>query len=551
MQIKKVIKGDEARTKLLAGFKTVADIVSTTAGPGGRNIALQESWGAPKVTKDGVTVAKAVTLAGAEGEGAKMILQASEKTNKNAGDGTTATCIFAKSIAEEGMKSISNGRKSTEIKKGIDKAVKDVVKFLKTDSKEIKTNEEIRQVATVSANNDMEIGDMIAKAVDKIGRDGVITVEIGRGLSTELEVVEGMQFDQGYLSPYFMTNPERQLVEFDNPFIFLYDGKINTMQSIVPLLEQVVQSGKPIVLIADEVDNEPLTTLVVNHLKGGLKCCAVKAPSFGDIRKFIMEDIATLTNGQFISTSLGVNVEDITIDMLGTCDKIKITPTETTIIGGHGEKEKINERVSQLKEEEANVESSYDKEKIRERIARLTNGIAVIKVGAATEVEVKEKKDRVDDAVCAIRAALEEGILPGGGVSLVRAKAYLEGTKFSSSDMTEDEKEGYAIVLRSLPAQMKTIAENAGKSGEVVVEKILNEYNDKAQYNYGYNAKNDTYCDMVKDGILDATKVVRCALENGSSVAGTLLTVEGLVIDDVEENSKLMQLMRPQPQMGM
>ena len=302
------------------------------------------------------------------------------------------------------------------------------------------------------------------------------------------------------------------------------------MQSIVPLLEQAVQSGRPIVLIADEVDNEPLTTLVVNHLKGGLKCCAVKAPSFGDIRKFIMEDIATLTNGQFISTSLGVNVEDITIDMLGTCDKIKITPTETTIIGGHGEKEKINERVSQLKEEEANVESSYDKEKIRERIARLTNGIAVIKVGAATEVEVKEKKDRVDDAVCAIRAALEEGILPGGGVSLVRAKAYLEGTKFSSSDMTEDEKEGYAIVLRSLPAQMKTIAENAGKSGEVVVEKILNEYNDKAQYNYGYNAKNDTYCDMVKDGILDATKVVRCALENGSSVAGTLLTVEGLVL---------------------
>lgn len=546
MQIKKVIKGDEARAKLLAGFKTVADIVSTTAGPGGRNVALQESWGAPKVTKDGVTVAKAVTLAGAEGEGAKMILQASEKTNKNAGDGTTATCIFAKAIAEEGMKSIANGRKSTEIKRGIDKAVKDAVKFLKKHSKEIKTNEEIRQVATVSANNDTEIGDMIAKAVDKIGRDGVITVEIGRGLSTELEVVEGMQFDQGYLSPYFMTNPERQLVEFDNPLLFLYDGKINTMQSLVPLLEQVAQIGRPIVLIADEVDNEPLTTLVVNHLKGVLKCCAVKAPSFGDIRKFIMEDIATLTGGQFISTSLGINVEDINATMLGTCDKVKITPTETTIIGGHGDKEKIVERVAQLKEEEMNVESSYDKEKIRERIARLSNGIAVIKVGAATEVEVKEKKDRVDDAVCATRAALEEGILPGGGVSPVRAMEEMSLDK--PTDMTPDEMEGYKIVLNSLPAQMKTIAENAGKSGEVVVEKIREK---GRSYNFGYNAKNDTYCNMVEEGILDATKVVRCALENGASVAGTLLTVEGLVIDDIEENAKLMQLMRPQPQMGM
>lgn len=546
MQIKKVIKGDEARSKLLAGFKTVADIVSTTAGPGGRNIALQESWGAPKVTKDGVTVAKAVTLSGAEGEGAKMILQASEKTNKNAGDGTTATCIFAKAIAEEGMKSIANGRKSTEIKKGIDKAVKDVVESLKQHSKEIKTNEEIRQVATVSANNDTEIGDMIAKAVDKIGRDGVITVEIGRGLTTELEVVEGMQFDQGYLSPYFMTNPERQLVEFDNPLLFLYDGKINTMQSLVPLLETVAQSGRPIVLIADEVDNEPLTALVVNHLKGVLKCCAVKAPSFGDIRKFIMEDIATLTNGQFVSTNLGTNVEDITINMLGSCDKIKITPTETTIIGGHGDKEKIQDRVAQLKEEETNVESSYDKEKIRERVARLTNGIAVIKVGAATEVEVKEKKDRVDDAVCATRAALEEGILPGGGVSLV--KAMIELSSNQCEEMTNDEVEGYNIVIRSLSSQMKTIAENAGKSGEVVVEKIVNEY---PEYNFGYDAKDNKYVDLVQHGIVDATKVVRCALENGSSVAGTLLTVEGLVIDDIEENAKLMQLMRPQPQMGM
>lgn len=551
MQIKKVIKGDEARSKLFDGLKTVADIVSVTAGPGGRNVALQESYNGPKVTKDGVTVAKSVTLSGAEGEGAKMIVQASEKTNKKAGDGTTATCIFAKAITEEGMKCIAKGRKSTDIKRGIEYAVKDVVESLKAHSKEINTNEEIRQVATVSANNDTEIGDMIAKAVDNIGRNGVITVEIGRGLTTELEIVEGLQFDQGYLSPYFMTNPEKQLVEFDNPFIFLYDGKINTMQSLVPLLEQVAQSGRPIVLVADEVDNEPLTTLVVNHIKGTLKCCAVKAPSFGDIRKFIMEDIATLTNGQFVSTSFGINVEDINVSMLGTCDKIKVSPTETTIIGGHGDKEKIQERIEQLEKEKENTESSYDKEKIQERIARLSNGIAVIKVGGATEVEVKEKKDRVDDAVCATRAALEEGILPGGGVSLVKAVCELADRYASEDCWTDDEVEGYKIVLRSLPSQMKTIVDNAGKSGDVVVEKIMSDESMFNNYNWGYDARYNKYCDLMKEGIVDATKVVRCALENGSSVAGSLLTVEGLVIDDIETNAKLMQMMRPQPQMGM
>lgn len=547
MQIKKVIKGDEARTQLFEGFKSVADVVATTAGPGGRNIALQESWGAPKITKDGVSVAKSITLAGAQGEGAKMILQASEKTNKTAGDGTTATCILAKAIAEEGMKSISKGRKSTEIKKGIDIAVEKVIKFLKQHSKEIKTNEEIRQVATVSSNNDEEIGNMIARAVETIGRDGVITVEIGRGLTSEMEVVEGMQFDQGYLSPYFMTNPEKQMVELDKPLLFLYDGKINTMQSMVPMLEQVAQVGRPIVLIADEVDNEPLTTLVVNNIKGALKCCAVKAPSFGDIRKFIMEDIATLTNGQFISTNLGINLEDVTIDMLGSCDKIKVTPTETTIIGGSGDKANIEERIAQLKEELTNTESSYDKEKIRERIARLSNGIAVIKVGAATEVEVKEKKDRVDDAVCATRAALEEGILPGGGVSLVKAFVELRDA-YTSENMTEDEIEGYKIVMSALSSQMKSIAENAGKSGDVIVEKVIA---DELNYAYGYDARSDKFCDLMETGILDATKVVRNALENGASVAGTLLTVEGLVIDDIEANAKLAQMTRPQPQMGM
>ena len=544
MQIKKVISGDEARKVMYDGFKTVADVVSKTAGPAGRNIAIQESWGGPKVTKDGVTVAKSITLNNGEGEGAKMLVQAAEKTNKLAGDGTTATCIFAKAIATEGMKQLDLGRKSTEIKKGIDYAVKQVVADLKSHSKEIKTNDEIRQVATVSANNDTEIGDMIAKAVEKIGRDGVITVEEARGLTTELEIVDGLQFDQGYLSPYFMTNPERQLVEFDNPYIFLYDGKINSMQSLVNLLEPVAQSGRPIVIIADEVDGEPLTALVVNHMKGALKCCAVKAPSFGDIRKFIMEDIAIMTGGQFISTQLGVRLEDLTPECLGTCAKIKVSPTETTIVMPNDDEIKaaIAERVEQIKAEIENTESSYDKIKLRERIAKLQNGIAVIKVGGATEVEVKERKDRVDDAVQATKAALEEGILPGGGVSLLRFSKEQIGLPDDSDSYFIT---GVNILRNSLSAQLKAIAENAGKSGDVITTMVL----EKDNYNYGYNARTDEYCDLVEAGILDATKVVRCAIENGSSVAGQLLTVEGLVIDDIDANAKIMSMYQRQPQM--
>lgn len=546
MQIKKVIKGDEARTKLYKGFELVADVVSATAGPAGRNVAIQSDWGAPKITKDGVTVAKSVTLHNEEGEGAKMLVQASEKTNKLAGDGTTATCIFANAIVKDGLKSISKGCKSTEIKKGIDDAVKYLVDILKEHSKIIESNDEIKQVATVSANGDEEIGNMIANAVETIGRDGVITVEEARGLTTELEVVEGLQFDQGYMSPYFMTNPEKQLVEFDNPYIFLYDGKINTMQSMVPLLEQVANTGRPVVIIADEVDNEPLTALVVNHMKGTLKCCAVKAPSFGDIRKFIMEDIAVLTNGEFISTSFGLNMEDVALNSLGTCDKIKISPTETTIIGGHGDKKAVEERIEQLRTEETVVESSYDKEKIRERIARLSNGIAIIKVGGATEIEVKEKKDRVDDAVCATRAALEEGILPGGGISLVKIVNHInKGPMYLHG--SDDYMTGVRIVYKAVEAQLKIIAENAGKPGDVVVEKVK-EFED---FNFGYDAREDTYCDLVQAGILDATKVVRCALENGASVAGSLLTVEGLVIDDLEANAKIMSMYQKTPSMGM
>ena len=548
MQIKKVIKGDEARSKLYQGMVSVADAVSATAGPGGRTIAIQQSWGAPKVTKDGVTVAKSITLQSAEGEGAKMLVQASEKTGRDAGDGTTATCIFAKSIAEEGLKAISKGVKSTEVKKGIDKAVKDIVDGLKKHSKKIETNEEIRQVATISANGDEEIGGFIADAIAKVGERGVITVEEARGLTTELEIVEGLQFDQGYLSPYFMTNPEKQLVEFDNPVLFLYDGKITSLQSILPMLETVSQSGRPLVIVADEVENEPLTALVVNHMKGILKCCAVKAPSFGDIRRFIMEDIAILTGGEFITTQYGKKLEELSGDCLGSCAKIKITPTETIIINGAGDKDALAERVEQLTQEIENTESSYDKEKLRERLAKLTGGVAVIKVGGATEIEVKEKKDRVDDAACATRAALEEGVLPGGGIALIKVVQEIEKeSEGYYNDGTEDALKGRLIVYKAIESQLNAIAGNAGKSGEVIIEKVK----DNEDFNFGYDARRNTFCDLVKAGILDATKVVRCSIENGSSVAGALLTVEGLVIDDIEENLKLMQMARQTPQMGM
>lgn len=544
MELKKVIYGDEARQKLFNGLKTVADVVSKTAGPGGRNIAIQEAWGAPSLTKDGIKTAKSIKLSGAEGEGAKILVQASDKTNKLAGDGTTNTCIIAKSIAEEGLKAIAKGVKSTDVKRGIDKAVHDIVEELKKHSKKIETNAEIKQVATISANGDEEIGEFIANAIEKVGEKGVITVEEARGLKTELEIVEGLQFDQGYLSPYFMTNPERQLVEFDNPLVFLYDGKVTNLQSILTLLEQVSQTGRPLVIIADEVENEPLTALVLNHMKGILKCCAVKAPSFGDIRKFIMEDIAILTGGEFISTQLGKKLEDIDASCLGSCKKIKITATETIIIEGNGDKELLKDRIEKLSEEIDNTESSYDKEKLRERIAKLSGGVAVIKVGGATEIEVKEKKDRVDDAACATRAALEEGILPGGGISLIK----IVNSLFMGSEIkSDDEKRGVDIVFKAVESQLKVIAENAGKSGEVVVEKVK----ENKDFNFGYDVREDRYGDLMEFGIVDATKVVRCALENGSSVAGSLLTVEGLVIDDLEENAKIMNMMRPNPQMGM
>ena len=529
MTIKKYISGDEARTKLFNGMKYVADAVGSTAGPSGRTIAIQQPWGSTKVTKDGITVAKAFSLSGAEGEGAKLIIQASEKTGKDAGDGTTNTCIIAKTIAEEGLRYINKGCKSTQLKKGIDDAVKDLVSVIKTHSKEITTNEEIKQLATISANGDEEIGGMIAEAIEKVGKHGVVTVEEAKGLKTELEFVEGLQIGQGYLSPYFMTNLEKQLVEFDNPMIFLYDGKVNSLKSILPLLEEVSQTGRPLVMIVDEIDDSALGALIQNHLKGTLKSCVVKAPSFGDIRKSVMEDIAILTGGQFVSSILGNDLEKLGVSVLGSCGKIKISPNETVIINGMGDNNTIEERVAQIKGEIENSQSAYDKEKLRERLARLVSGVAVIRVGAATEVELNEIKDRVDDAVCATRAALEEGILPGGGISLIKAVKELDRIKGDS-----DYDAGYSIVIRAIESQLKVIAENSGKSGEVVIEKVKENQN----FNFGYDASKDEYCDLMERGIIDATKVVRCALENGSSVAGSLLTVEGLIIDDIDANKK-------------
>ena len=540
MQIKKVIKGDEARQKLFNGLSVVADSASVTLGPAGRNVAIAQPYGPTRITKDGVTVCKSIFLADdAENEGAKMMINASEKTNRNAGDATTTTCVIAKAIAEEGLKLIAKGVKSTDIKRGIDLAVEQIVEDLKKHSKEVSGNEDILNIATVSANGDTTVGKFISDAMEKVGKTGVVTVEEGKGLKTELEIAEGMQFDKGYLSPYFMTNPERQLVEFDKPFIFLYDGKINSLNNILPLLEEVGGIGKPLVIIADEVDDQPLSAMVLNHIKGNLLCCAVKAPDFGDWRRFIMEDIAILTGGEFISTSFGKKLDQIGASVLGSCDKIRITPTQTIIIGGHGDKEKLQERIDSITTEIQNVESSYDKEKLQERLSKLTGGVAVIKVGGATEVEVKELKDRVDDAICATKAALEEGVLPGGGVALLRSRNVVDYVG------NPDEAMGMQIVCNALEKPLKTIVENAGKSGDMIVEKVL-ESND---YNYGYDARNNAYGNMVEKGIIDATKVVRSSLENGASIAGQLITVETLIVDDVDENLKMIKGISQAPQM--
>lgn len=538
MTIKKYISGDEARTKLFHGMKIASDAVSATCGAGGRTIAIQQPWGATKITKDGITTIKSISLSGAEGEGVKMITQASEKTGKDAGDGTTNTVILAKTISENGLKYIDKGCNSTILSRGIKDAIEDVVKEIKSHSKDISSNEEIEQVATVSANGDTVIGKLIAEAIEKVGKYGVITVEEARGLNTELDFVEGMQLENGYLSPYFITNLDKSLVEFDNPLIFLYDGKINSLKSILPLLEEVSQTNRPLVMIVDDIDDSALGALIQNHLKGTLKSCVIKAPSFGDIRKSIMEDIAVLTGGQFVSQILGNDLEKINMSVLGGCSKIKISPNDTVIINGMGDEESINKRVEQLKSEIENTESSYDKEKFKERLAKLISGVAIIKVGAATEVELNEIKDRVDDAVCATKAALEEGILPGGGVSLIRAE---EVIKEKLKELDSDYALGYKIVLESLSAQLKQIAHNAGYSSDVIVEMVRNA---KSNYSFGFDVVSGKSGDMFEMGIIDATKVIRCALENASSVSRSLLSIEGLIIDDIDENKKQSEHMK-------
>lgn len=538
MTIKKYISGDEARTKLFNGMKVVAEAVGATCGAGGRTIAIQQPWGSTKISKDGISVCKSITLTGAEGEGVKMIVQASEKTGKDAGDGTTNTVILAKTISENGLKYIDKGCNSTILSRGIKDAIEDVVKEIKSHSKDISSNEEIEQVATVSANGDTVIGKLIAEAIEKVGKYGVITVEEARGLNTELDFVEGMQLENGYHSPYFITNLDKSLVEFDNPLIFLYDGKINSLKSILPLLEEVSQTNRPLVMIVDEIDDSALGALIQNHLKGTLKSCVIKAPSFGDIRKSIMEDIAVLTGGQFVSQILGNDLEKINMSVLGGCSKIKISPNDTVIINGMGDEESINKRVEQLKSEIENTESSYDKEKFKERLAKLISGVAIIKVGAATEVELNEIKDRVDDAVCATKAALEEGILPGGGVSLIRAE---EVIKEKLKELDGDYALGYKIVLESLSAQLKQISYNAGYSSDVIVEMVRN---GKSNYSFGFDVVSGKSGDMFEMGIIDATKVIRCALENASSVSRSLLSIEGLIIDDIDENKKQSEHMK-------
>ena len=534
MTIKKLISGDEARKTLFNGLKATADMVAVTAGPAGRNVFIQQQWGGTKVTKDGVTVAKSIQLPKGEGEGAKLMIEASEKTGNDAGDGTTATCILAKAICEKGMQLIDEGRNVTLLKRGIDQAVKDTIEFLKQKSRKITSKDEIEQVACISANNDGEIGLLIADAIEKVGNTGVVTVEKANGLQTTVEMSEGMEFDQGLLSPYFITNLDKSTTEFDDALLFLYDGKINSLKQILPLLEQVSSMGKPLVFIVDEMDDSALGALIANHLKGSLHCCVIKAPSFGDMRKDIMEDIAVLTGGEFVSTVLGKNLENIDTSVLGSCKHIKVSQTKTTIVGGLGKKEDIDARVEHLKKQIEETESSYDKEKYQERLAKLTSGCAIIKVGAATEVELNEKKDRVDDAICATKAALEEGIVPGGGIMLLRAKEFAPYKDYE--EMPADFKSGYNLVYDSLPAQFETIVKNAGGEPNSVKDKIiLNAYTEA----YGYDVLNNEYGDMFTMGVIDPTKVVRIALQNAASVAGQLLTAEGLLLDDVDEIMKM------------
>jgi chaperonin GroEL len=524
MAAKEVRFSADARTRMLRGIDVLAEAVKVTLGPKGRNVVLDKSFGAPRITKDGVTVAKEIELADKfENMGAQMVREVASRTSDRAGDGTTTATVLAHAIVREGAKAVAAGLNPMDLKRGVDIAVEAAVADLKSRSRKVTANEEIAQVGTISANGDREIGDMIAQAMQKVGNEGVITVEEAKGRETELDVVEGMQFDRGYISPYFVTNAEKMIAELDDPYILIHEKKLSGLQAMLPLLETVVQSGRPLLIIAEDVEGEALATLVVNKLRGGLKIAAVKAPGFGDRRKAMLEDIAILTAGQVVSEDLGVKLENVTLDMLGRAKRVRIEKENTTIIDGAGGKSDIQGRCSQIRAQIEETTSDYDKEKLQERLAKLSGGVAVIRVGGATEVEVKERKDRVDDAVHATRAAVEEGILPGGGVALLRAVKALEGL----TPGNDDQRVGIDIVRRALQAPARQIVVNAGKDGSVVVGKLL----ESKSANWGYDAQKDEYVDLIKAGIVDPTKVVRTALQGAASAAGLLITTEAMVAD--------------------
>ena len=524
MSAKEVTFGFDAREAMLKGVDVLANAVKVTLGPKGRNVVLDKAFGAPRTTKDGVTVAKEIELEDKfENMGAQLVREVASRTNDVAGDGTTTATVLAQAIAHEGMKLVAAGMNPMDLRRGITQAVEAVIADLKKRAKTCKSYDEIAQVGTISANGEKEIGELIATAMEKVGNEGVITVEENKGLETELEVVEGMQFDRGYLSPYFVTNPDKMVAELEDAFILVHDKKLSGLQAILPLLEQVVQSNRPLLIVAEDVEGEALATLVVNRLRGGLKVVAVKAPGFGDRRKAMLEDIAILTGGQVISEDLGIKLENVTLDMLGTAKRVIVDKENTTIIDGAGKKEDIEARINQIKQQIETTTSDYDREKLQERLAKLAGGVAVIKVGGATEVEVKERKDRVDDALNATRAAVEEGIVPGGGIALLRSRKVLEKLKGEN----EDVQAGIDIIARAIEAPIRQIASNAGVEGAVVVGKVLEAKEDT----FGYNAQTGEFGDMIKMGIIDPAKVVRTALEDASSVSGLMITTEAMVAD--------------------
>lgn len=528
MSAKEIKFGTDARSKMLRGVDILADTVKVTLGPKGRNVVLGKSYGAPKITKDGVSVAKEIELSDKfENMGAQMVREVASKSADVAGDGTTTATVLAQAIIREGCKAVAAGMNPMDLKRGIDTAVNAVVEDIKSRSKKVSTSAEIAQIGTISANGDSSIGNYIAQAMEKVGNEGVITVEDAKGMETELDVVEGMQFDRGYLSPYFITNPEKMTVELENPYILINEAKLSNLQSLIPVLEAVVQTGRPLLIIAEDIEGEALATLVVNKLRGGLKIAAVKAPGFGDRRKAILEDIAILTNGQVVSADLGMKLEDVNLTHLGTAKSVTITKEDTTIVDGAGDKAAILARVHQIRQQIEETSSDYDREKLQERLGKLSGGVAVIKVGGASELEVKEKKDRVDDALHATRAAVKEGIVPGGGTALLYATKVLD----TLVPQNDDQRVGIDIIRKALQAPIRQIAQNAAVDGSVIVGKLLEKY----ETTIGYDAQNGQYTDMFQSGIIDPTKVVRTALEGASSIGGLLITTEAMVADKSEE----------------